>query len=165
MQLDLTHARSRLLKVALGTFVLMALVNLPSTISYFQLRQEIDRRYDSIEWAKQAVVDHLRNGTMSALAAFNTTSRDQVSISPESGIITLAFNDMTAVNGGTLKFLPIVISDGVERPLEKFLKTELPLDGTMIYWACSSTLVSSRDEYIVANKGTLDAEFAPPACR
>ncbi len=159
---DLKPPKNIIYHVLIGTFVVLAVINIPATLRYFELRQQIDRRYQAALRAKQEVVKHALSGDLSGL---DRASADNASFSPASGVITLSFPDLPDGPEKTLKLLPVVLDSGVHYPLEVFMKSRRSLEPGKIYWLCTSFRVRARERYIKANIGTLDIELAPTECR
>ena len=159
---DLKPPKSIIYHVLMGTFVVLAAVNIPATLRYFELRQQIDRRYQAAVWAKQEVLKRALSGDLSGL---DRSSAKNASFSPASGVITLSFPELAAGPEKTLKLLPVVFDSGVHYPLEVFMKSRRSLEPGMMYWLCTSFRLRARERYTKANIGTLDIDLAPAECR
>jgi hypothetical protein len=159
---DLKPPKNMIFHVLICTLVVLAAINIPATLRYFELRQQVDRRYQAAFWAKQEVVKRAVSGDLSGL---NRVSAQNVSFSPTSGVITVSFPDLPVGPEKTLKLLPVVIDSGVHYPLEVFMNSRRRLESDMIYWLCTSSRLRARESYIRANLGTLDIELAPAECR
>jgi hypothetical protein len=162
MSRDLRLPKNAIYHVLIGTFIVLAAINIPATLRYFELRQQVDRRYQAAFWAKQEVVKRAVSGDLSGL---NRVSAENVSFSPASGVITVSFPDLPVGPEKTLKLLPVVIDSGVHYPLEVFMNSRRRLESGMIYWLCTSSGLRAREGYIKANLGSLDIDLAPAECR
>lgn len=165
MQMVAMQRSKALRNVLVGVFGLVFLYHIPGLYRYTQLRHDIERRYVDASWAKRMVEEHAFAGTMQSLPHTTTVGADRISISPDTGVVTVAFGGLPSGVGETLRMLPIVEADSKRYPLTAYIKSGRPIAKGTIFWACSSSLLRSLEAYIEENSGTLAGELAPPQCR
>lgn len=162
----LLHFRSYYLSfISILTLFFAAFLNASSIIEYHETRREIDKQYHDAQWAKELVVDLAITGQLSNVGNYLEDTRKRITISSQSGVITINIFGGPYTDGKTLKLMPAVVRSGVFYSLEDYLNTKGRPERLMFSWACTSSRVRSRDPYVEANIGTLDVEFAPVDCR
>jgi hypothetical protein len=165
MHLALKRPKNLLTVVVVVALVLLVVINIPGTIRYTQLRKEIDWRYSSAIWAKEVVLGRAMAGDLASLATLNSAAGENVSFSAKSGIVTLIFSGFPNAPDQTLNLVPLVEFDGVTYELAAFVDSKRPLVPLMVRWICLPAVSSTRDQYLLQNRGTLSIDLAPAECR
>ena len=134
----------------------------------YQIRQHVKAGLQLAMAVKEIVEVNASKGlALDTGWAFSESSQDvALSISPETGVITIAFGSEVIEGGRTLTLVPVLpgLEDGYaltgDADSSSIFLTELP-----VRWVCASANTITKKKTVIKHKGTLPSKYAPLECR
>jgi hypothetical protein len=150
--------------------VLMVFVVVRIRYAYesYQIRQHVKTGLQLAMAVKEIVEVNASKGlALDTGWAFSESSQEVVlGISPETGVITIAFGSKIVEGGRTLTLVPVLpgLDDGYaltgDANSSSYVLKELP-----IRWVCASANTITKKTTVIKHMGTLPSKYAPLECR